>query len=246
MIPQYGMNYGYPQQQQAYGYPQQQSYGYPQQQAYGPVQQSYGYGGPTLYGNASPYGLYGQNPSMTLSESPYARLTNQTTQFSTTAIPNLSAYQQSMFIDMNGFMGNTSGIPHYPSFIGSTSMQNSQTPLYSTYQQYQQQNPTQSQNIFGMQPQVQMIGAPQYQQQGYFQPVQQFQQQGYFQPVQQFQQQGVQQQGGNVAGNITGLIMQAISSIRYVTRKSWSAPSNSSSSSTSAISWITICSRNSI
>jgi len=137
MMPQYGMNYGYVPQQQ-YG----TNYGYNSQPYYGVVETSPNYTGGNLYGYSnSPYGLYGQDPSMTLAESPYARLTGQTTQLSSNAIPNLSTFQQPMTIDMNAFLGNTTGIPAYASFIGATAMQNSNVPLYQTYQQYQQQNP---------------------------------------------------------------------------------------------------------
>jgi len=123
MMSQYGMNYGYM-----------------PQQSYGVVANSPNYTGGNLYGyNDSTYGLYGQNPWMTLAESPYARLTGQNTQFSSQAIPNLSSFVQPMMVDMNGFLGNSTGIPAYPSFIGSTAMQNSNVPLYQTYQQYQQQ-----------------------------------------------------------------------------------------------------------
>jgi len=113
------------------------NYGYAPTQSYGAVAYSPNYTGGALYGNSNnTYGLYGQNPSMTLAESPYARLTGQTTQFSSAAIPNLSSYIQPMMVDMNSFLGNTTGIPAYPSFIGSTSMMNSDRPLYSTYQNY--------------------------------------------------------------------------------------------------------------
>jgi len=113
------------------------NYGYAPTQSYGAVAYSPNYTGGSLYGYSNnPYGLYGQNPSMTLAESPYARLTGQTTQFSSSAIPNLSSYIQPMMVDMNSFLGNTTGIPAYPSFIGSTAMMNSNQPLYNTYQDY--------------------------------------------------------------------------------------------------------------
>lgn len=156
--------------------PYSSSSAYLPQQSYGPVQSNYG--GPTLYGYSNnPYGLYGQNPSYTLSESPYARLTNQPTQLSSEAIPNLSSFLQPMFVDMNAFMGGNSGIPAYPSFIGSTAMQNSDVPLYQTYQDYLNQQAAQQQ-------QQQQYGYPQ--QYGYSQqvPVNY----GYGQPVQTYAQ----------------------------------------------------------
>jgi hypothetical protein len=107
---------------------------------------------PTLYGyntTGNPgYGLYGNNPSMIMAESPYARMTNQLTPLSATAIPNLSSFTQPMFVDMNAFTGNTSGIPMLPSFIGAASMQNSNKPLYTSFNQYLAQNYPQSQNNY--------------------------------------------------------------------------------------------------
>jgi len=101
------------------------------------------YSGPTLYnynqGNPG-YGLYGMNPSYLLAESPYARMTGQYTSLSSQAIPNLSSFIQPMTVDMNAFMGRTGGIPAYASFIGATAMNNSQKPLYSTFQDYLGQN----------------------------------------------------------------------------------------------------------
>ena len=102
------------------------------------------YSGPTLYnynntGNPG-YGLYGMNPSYLLAESPYSRMTGQYTSLSSQAIPNLSSFVQPMMVDMNAFLGRTGGVPSYPSFIGATAMNNSQTPLYSTFQDYLNQN----------------------------------------------------------------------------------------------------------
>ena len=145
-----------------------------------------GYTGPTLYnynntGNAN-YGLYGNNSSMLFAESAYARMTGQTTSLSAAAIPNLATFQQPMTIDMNAFLGNT-GIPRLPSFIGATAMNNPETPLYTSYQQYQQQNPGQEniqQTYNYQQPQVQQNYGfqqsfqPQVQQNFGFQQAQQF------------------------------------------------------------------------
>lgn len=140
-------------------------------QSYGPVQYSPNYNGGALFGYNSPYGLYGQNPSFVLAETPYARLTNQPTQLSSTAIPNLSSFIQPMMVDMNAFMGNKTGIPTYPSFIGSTSMMHSDVPLYQTYQDYQQQQQQRQYQQYMQQMQQQQACYPQ---QGYGLPQQSF------------------------------------------------------------------------
>lgn len=115
------------------------------------------------------YGLYGNNPWMVNAESPYARMTNQLTPLDANAIPNLASYTQPLFVDMNAFTNNT-GIPAYPSFIGAAAMQNPQQPLYTSFNQFLQQNypqqayGQQSYGNVGYNPYIQGQGYPQQQQ----------------------------------------------------------------------------------
>ena len=184
------------------------------------------YSGPTLYnynntGNPG-YGLYGMNPSYLLAESPYARMTGQYTSLSSQAIPNLSSFIQPMMVDMNAFTGRTGGVPSYPSFIGATAMNNSQTPLYSTFQDYLNQNSGYQQSYQNSYQQpyqnyssIMMPAGGNYQQvqpsYGYQQQYSSYPQQNYGYQQQQYQQNPFVSMSGTFPGTCINSYQQAYS-----------------------------------